>query len=1150
MSRLTNRFMGIGGFEQTFEARPHLLRKFIPGRHLIFRRGAEVYWTGVITEPGRREGDQIIVQGAGIEWWGGEDDKHGAVRLPQTVTNLRTDQIVDNLLFRTNGNRWLNPGVLNLGNIIDSFSWAYEGARHVIRRLARMTRTEYRARPDFTFDWAGNNNGGRIGQTRAFVLAEEAGTARSVSYEPSAFHIAGRVYALGRGEGEEIMVREATTALPAEWKDWAGNPMERDFVVDAPNADTPQEAQFVADAQLGSHSQIRREATVELSDDSLLAHFDEGDEVYVYKRLVLEDPVVEVFFRERNWPAVKMRVMEVEVETGTGWSVALRDENANEEDLTELAGFTQEPKVIVKLSSDPDSWYEGDDTDAIVTDVRREGTEDTLAPAAPAGLTITDSTYKDYAGIQHARLLFDWTPVTTNADGTPITDLQRYLVRFRRVTGNPSDPWEELEAAADQSAAVAEDLAVGLSWEGQVRAEDSAGNVSAWAPAAPVNTDSDIDTTPPPQPKAPTVVAGIKQLHVTWDYVDASDQPMPPDVRWYEVHASQTTGFAPAPSTKVGETNGTMISFDAEPGTWYVRLVAIDFAGNASAASAQSAAATIIKIQGVDIDVQAVSAANIADGAIATAKLADGAVTIEKLAAGTIIADTIVVGNFDNLAHDQSFEKSAVGTIPTGTHADPPGYWFVIAGSGGGAQVVSDPTNARTGAQCAKVSGNAGSYVIRNRNLVDARAGDEFYIEGFVKTLNDATGTGGVRIAWLDEDFVELSATPFVGSAPGNVQTQRSGVATAPANTVYARAEFLGNDQTTGDWFFDDLYLHKRVVSAYISDAAIITAKIADASITTAKIVDAQIVSAKIANLAVGTAHIQDLAVSNAKIADLVADKITTGNLVATMTVTGGRIRTGSSGNRVELDQNGLRVYDTGGTNLLLDVSTFFHTLALRSAATGARAEFLNSSALDLFAPSGSSGGALDIGWWRDGQGDASEYLRMGGNWGPGGVVGYITVHQKVVGQFGSLLIYCQDSGGGIEQYIHLDQANNRLILDGDVNGGNRGAIELYKGQPSGSENVKIVGHTRFTDGLIIEQGNAAGFNVGANSKSGQTNVSYAKAFPSGTPMGLMLGCKQSNYGVGSAMYGPDSTTGATIWVWNDSGSSLLFEIHYVPFGL
>lgn len=77
-----------------------------------------------------------------------------------------------------------------------------------------------------------------------------------------------------------------------------------------------------------------------------------------------------------------------------------------------------------------------------------------------------------------------------------------------------------------------------------------------------------------------------------------------------------------------------------------------------------------------------------------------------------------------------------------------------------------------------------------------------------------------------------------------------------------------------------------------------------DGAVGSAKLADLAVIRAKIANLAVGDGQVESLGVG----------KLTAGTLQASMIVGTGKISTGSTGSRVEMDSAGLRLYNAAGT--------------------------------------------------------------------------------------------------------------------------------------------------------------------------------------------------------------------------------------------
>jgi hypothetical protein len=265
---------------------------------------------------------------------------------------------------------------------------------------------------------------------------------------------------------------------------------------------------------------------------------------------------------------------------------------------------------------------------------------DKTIPSAPIGFSVLTMLAQDYAGQERARVTFSWSPVTTNTDTSEIKDLARYLVRYRPVGALA---WSTTGVSATETTVSVEVPVGAQQWEAQVAAVDEGGNASAWSPPTSQMFVPIPDATPPGTPQAPTAVAGVRQIHAHWARLDSVGQPMPSDVDHYEVHASQANGFATSAQTLVGTTRGTLLSFDAPAGTWYVKLVAVDLAGNKSAASAQSAPATNSGVvQQVDIAALAIGTAQIQDLAVTSGKIAS--LVADKITTGSLTATVTVSG--------------------------------------------------------------------------------------------------------------------------------------------------------------------------------------------------------------------------------------------------------------------------------------------------------------------------------------------------------------------------------------------------------------------------------------------------------------------------------------------------------------------------
>lgn len=195
----------------------------------------------------------------------------------------------------------------------------------------------------------------------------------------------------------------------------------------------------------------------------------------------------------------------------------------------------------------------------------------------------------------------------------------------------------------------------------------------------------------------------------------------------------------------------------------------------------------------------------------------DASVTVAKLAAQSVRADKLAVGNFDNLAADPTFERNDES-------------WGVGANTGGNAW-TNGTTTVRNGLRAASRVGNgtASTRDYRNATLHDCRTGDEFYASAWFRTAAGTdNGTAQVGIEWLDSTKAVISTSLGGAINPSTSYAESVVVASAPNLAVYARVIIRVNAHGTGTWYADDVYLRRRIIAAFISDAQITAAKISD----------------------------------------------------------------------------------------------------------------------------------------------------------------------------------------------------------------------------------------------------------------------------------------------------------------------------------
>jgi len=247
--------------------------------------------------------------------------------------------------------------------------------------------------------------------------------------------------------------------------------------------------------------------------------------------------------------------------------------------------------------------------------------KDILAPSPPTTL-VTSSSAVQIGDTYIADITASWTAPTTNTNGTPLTDLDKYEVQYARGT-TPTN-WQP-GGSTQSTVIVLNSLAPNVIYTVRVRAVDKAGNVSTWLTSGNVTTAA--DSTAPNTPSTPTVGNYLGTLRVTWDGKDSGGNPMPADWRNTEVHASSVSAtFTPDATTLKGgffKAGGTFQITDFGYGTTvWVRLVAVDQSGNRSA---PSTAASGIPQQIVDGDVGNIAANKIITGSLqASARIIAG----------------------------------------------------------------------------------------------------------------------------------------------------------------------------------------------------------------------------------------------------------------------------------------------------------------------------------------------------------------------------------------------------------------------------------------------------------------------------------------------------------------------------------------------
>lgn len=268
----------------------------------------------------------------------------------------------------------------------------------------------------------------------------------------------------------------------------------------------------------------------------------------------------------------------------------------------------------------------------------------TSGPIKPKSTFSVDGESPDDVTDVDATMLFDAETQDSYAEvvwtASPSTDIDRYEIRYTNTLGE----WNNVTAPGTETVTYIGGLTPGVDYYFSVRAVDFSGNVSTWVDAITYPITALNDTTAPSQPAAPTSSVGTQKLQVVVSGDKQAGGAMESDVAYYEVFASTATGFTTYDSTTMLGTiqqGPAMVETFNIPATgsgtdttqtWYVKVRAVDRAGNVSPASNQTTA--IIGL---------IATANIGYAQITDAKIQT--LSASKITAGTISAQTINIGS-------------------------------------------------------------------------------------------------------------------------------------------------------------------------------------------------------------------------------------------------------------------------------------------------------------------------------------------------------------------------------------------------------------------------------------------------------------------------------------------------------------------------
>lgn len=262
---------------------------------------------------------------------------------------------------------------------------------------------------------------------------------------------------------------------------------------------------------------------------------------------------------------------------------------------------------------------------------------DILPPAAVGTLTSSSSAYLDALGDVKATMVLDWADVTTNSDGTPITDLDHYEVHRRR-SGDVT--WTKI-AEVNASQWADSPYEPNEAWEFRVCAVDGVYNRGAFSPTKAQTTAADaVGPVAPSTPVVTSTVTTAGTLTAIWNGLNSVGGAMDPDTDYVEVHVSTSSGFtatkgAVTAKGRIPKGGGQLtVTGLIEGTTYYVRFLPVDTSNNGGTQSAQFA----------------IIAAKRTDGAVPSSPPAN--VVLRQFAVGGLEATWDAVTNADPVTYD------------------------------------------------------------------------------------------------------------------------------------------------------------------------------------------------------------------------------------------------------------------------------------------------------------------------------------------------------------------------------------------------------------------------------------------------------------------------------------------------------------------
>ncbi|WP_223166460.1 fibronectin type III domain-containing protein [Nonomuraea sp. SYSU D8015] len=448
-----------------------------------------------------------------------------------------------------------------------------------------------------------------------------------------------RVVLLAEGQGEATATGSANIASNP-YVDLRGQAVKRTRLVSESGTSTGN-AQARAQLQLNRFSGTRNALRLSTHDYEVRGSFAVGDWVWVWDPdSGIVDPSVEVTFRGQRFNPLKLRVAECSWPVTEEMTVAYRHQDGTWHDLTPFVRFESGATSITVGELGRSLTNAGSEP------VGPRPIPDSTIPGVVTWVTpFQTSVYLDGLGNTRARIIAFWQ-LPLNTDGSTILDGHHYEIGYGI---SPATSWEIAYAPWGDLQGVVNDLSPGVTYDFRIRAVDLAGNAGAWS--ATVSATANPDTIPPSTPAAPTVAGSRLALQISHNLGKSTGGTfnLEKDLQHLEIHVGATSGFTADSTTLKGKTPATAAMMQAlipaiatveveETTARWVRVIAVDEAGNRSAASASASATALL-----------IDDAHISD------------LTVTKVTAGTISSNWLIGAEIRTASAGQRVVLNATG---------------------------------------------------------------------------------------------------------------------------------------------------------------------------------------------------------------------------------------------------------------------------------------------------------------------------------------------------------------------------------------------------------------------------------------------------------------------------------------------------------